>query len=446
MSTVAPAGTSSVIRVSVVSEGRRLDVGIPSQVPLIELLPGFARTLGLLDPSLTHGGYALQRADGSSLDPSATGGQQGVHDGDLLTLARGIHLVQPKVYDDVVETVIDVTGAQNRPWTANDHAHTALAVSLALVGLCALVLVLSGGGVLSTIIAAGAALLLLVTGIVLSRFGQPAAAVGMGLASAVLAAVGGFSLGSSFSTTVWGWPFAIAGGAAALMGAFSFLFSTPREAHLIPLVGGIAVAVPAVVVGVFGVEPATAAAILLAAGGALAGLIPWLALSSTRITVITPMNDLEIFATPAPIDRDRIALRVAAGQRVGLSVRIGLVVALVVATPVVAAAGPWGAALAALAFAAMMFPSRQTYSRVGVLVIMVLGAVGLVVACVAVALTQPDLHPALLTVLLVAAALLVTLTLLSPKARLSIGRVADVAEVVIIAALPPLGVIAAGLT
>src|ERR1700712_840995 len=125
MSTVAPAGTSSVIRVSVISEGRRLDVGIPSQVPLIELLPGFARTLGLLDPSLTHGGDALQGADGSTLDPSATGGQQGVHDGDLLTLARGIHLVQPKVYDDVVETVIDVTGAQNRPWTASDHAHTA---------------------------------------------------------------------------------------------------------------------------------------------------------------------------------------------------------------------------------------------------------------------------------------------------------------------------------
>ena len=446
MSTVAPAGTSSVIRVSVVSEGRRLDVGIPSQVPLIELLPGFARTLGLLDPSLTHGGYALQRADGSTLDPSATGGQQGVHDGDLLTLARGVHLVQPKVYDDVVETVLDVTGAQNRPWTATDHAHTALAVSLALVGLCALVLVLAGGSTLATIIASGASILLAVTAIVLARLGQSEASVGIGLASAVLAAVGGFSLGSSFATGVWGWPLAIAGVAAATIGALLTVFSTPREPHLIALVGGLAVAVPAAVVGVFGVEPATAAALLIAAGGALAGLIPWLALSSTRIKVITPMTDLEIFETPAPIDGDGIARRVVSGQRVAIAVRIGLAVAMLAATPVVAAAGPWGAVLAALAFAGMMFPSRQTFSRVGVLVIMVIGAVGLIVASVTVALTQPDLHPALLTVLLVAAAMLVTLTLLSPKARMGVGRAADIAEVVIIAALPPLGIIVAGLT
>jgi hypothetical protein len=118
---------------------------------------------------------------------------------------------------------------------------------------------------------------------------------------------------------------------------------------------------------------------------------------------------------------------------------------MLAATPVVAAAGAWGAVLAALAFAGMMFPSRQTFSRVGVLVIMVIGAVGLIVASVTVALTQPALHPALLTVLLVAAAVLVTLTLLSPKARIAVGRVADVAEVVIIAALPPLGIIVAGL-
>ena len=446
MSTVAPAGTSSVIRVSVISEGRRLDVGIPSQVPLIELLPGFARTLGLLDPSLTHGGYALQRADGSTLDPSATGGQQGVHDGDLLTLARGVHLVQPKVYDDIVETVIDVTGAQNRPWTARDHARTALAVSLALVGLCALVLVLAGGSTLATIIAGGASLLLAVTAIVLSRLAQHEASVGIGLASAALAAVGGFSLGSSFASGVWGWPLTLAGAAAAVIGVLLTVFSTPREPHLIPLVAGVAIAVPAVVVAVFGVAPATATAILIAAGGALTGLIPWLALSSTRIKVITPMTDLEIFDTPAPIDGEGVARRVIFGQRVALSVRIGLAVALLAATPVVAAAGPWGAALAALAFAGMMFPSRQTYSRIGVLVIMVIGAVGLIVTSVTVALTQPALHPALLTVLLVAAAVLVTLTLLSPKARMAVTRFADVAEVVIIASLPPLGIIVAGLT
>jgi hypothetical protein len=61
--------TRALLRVTVQSEGRRLDVGVPAQLPLIELMPGFARSLGVLDHTMTHTGYALQRADGTRLDP-----------------------------------------------------------------------------------------------------------------------------------------------------------------------------------------------------------------------------------------------------------------------------------------------------------------------------------------------------------------------------------------
>src|SRR5690606_22243437 len=60
----------SLVRVSIVSEDRRLDVGVPGSIPLVEVIPGFARSLGVLDPTLVHGGYALRRADGGELDPS----------------------------------------------------------------------------------------------------------------------------------------------------------------------------------------------------------------------------------------------------------------------------------------------------------------------------------------------------------------------------------------
>ncbi len=48
------------------------------------------------------------------------------------------------MYDDIVEAVIDATAQQNRPWTTRDNARTALAVSLALLGVCAVLLLAAG--------------------------------------------------------------------------------------------------------------------------------------------------------------------------------------------------------------------------------------------------------------------------------------------------------------
>lgn len=136
--------TRALLRLSVQSEGRRLDIAIPAQVPVIEFLPGFARSLGVLDASMTSAGYALQRADGSTVDPSLGASAQGIVDGEVLTLVRGGLVAQPRVYDDIVEAVIDATAQQNRPWTTRDNARTALAVSLALLGVCAVLLLAAG--------------------------------------------------------------------------------------------------------------------------------------------------------------------------------------------------------------------------------------------------------------------------------------------------------------
>ena len=60
------SASRALVRVSVQSEGRRLDIGIPGQLPLVELMPGFARSLGVLDATMTHAGYTLERADGTA--------------------------------------------------------------------------------------------------------------------------------------------------------------------------------------------------------------------------------------------------------------------------------------------------------------------------------------------------------------------------------------------
>jgi len=179
--------------------------------------------------------------------------------------------------------------------------------------------------------------------------------------------------------------------------------------------------------------------------GTLAGALPWLAMGTTRLRVFSPQSDVEMFADPEPIDADDIAARVAQGKRILIALRLALAAAVLVATPLVAAQNATGAILCALAFAGMMFPSRQTYARSGVLTVMATGVLGLVVAGVVASLAQPGLRVGILIVLAVATVSVVTVTLLAPKTRLRLIRVADTVELLVLASLLPLSVISSGL-
>ncbi|MEV7873577.1 type VII secretion integral membrane protein EccD [Microbacterium sp. NPDC089188] len=436
--------TRALLRLSVQSEGRRLDIAIPAQVPVIEFLPGFARSLGVLDASMTSAGYALQRADGSTIDPSLGASAQGIVDGEVLTLVRGGLVAQPRVYDDIVEAVIDATAQQNRPWTTRDNARTALAVSLALLGVCAVLLLAAGRALpFGALVAGGGALVLLVVSAVVARLGQREAGQGLGMAASVFAAVAGF-LAIPASFDMWGWPLAAAGGGAFIVAGVALALTRDRaELQLTPLVAGGALGVTGTLAAFF---PApTVWTLMVGIVATLAGALPWLAMSTTRLRVASPQNDVEIFADPQPIDADDIAARVAQGKRILIALRLALAVAIIVATPLVAAQNATGALVCALAFAGMMFPSRQTYARSGVLTVMATGILGLVVAGVVASLAQPGLRVGILVVLLVATVSVVTITLLAPKTRLRLIRVADTAELLVLAALLPLAVISSGL-
>lgn len=436
--------TRALLRLSVQSEGRRLDIAIPAQVPVIEFLPGFARSLGVLDASMTSAGYALQRADGSTVDPSLGASAQGIVDGEVLTLVRGGLVAQPRVYDDIVEAVIDATAQQNRPWTTRDNARTALAVSLALLGVCAVLLLAAGRALpLGALVAGGGAVVLLVVSAVVARLGQREAGQGLGMAASVFAAVAGF-LAIPASFDMWGWPLAAAGGGAFVIAGVALALTRERaDLQLTPLVAGGALGVTGTLAAFF---PApTVWTLMVGIVATLAGALPWLAMSTTRLRVPSPQNDVEIFADPQPIDADDVAARVAQGKRILIALRLALAAAILVATPLVAAQNATGALVCALAFAGMMFPSRQTYARSGVLTVMATGILGLVLAGVVASLAQPGLRVGILVVLLIATVSVVTITLLAPKTRLRLIRVADTAELLVLAALLPLAVISAGL-
>lgn len=433
----------ALIRLSVQSEGRRLDIGIPAQVPLIEFLPGFARSLGVLDPTMTYAGYALQRADGTVLDVSLGVAAQGVDDGEVLTLARGGLVAQPRVYDDIVEAVIDATGRQYRPWTARDNARTALTVSLTLLGVCAVLLVAAGPSVFGALVAGGGAVTLLVVAAVVARLGQLEAGQGLGVAAAAFAGLAGY-LAVPASFELWGWPLAAAGGGAFVAAGVALALMPDRaEVQLAPLTAGGVIAVTATLAAFF--PAASVYALMVGVVATLAGTLPWLALSTTRIRVISPQSDAEMFADPVPIDADDVARRMAQGKRILIALRLALGLVVLAATPLVAAHDTVGAALCTLAFAGMMFPSRQIYARSGVLAVMAVGTIGLAASGLTVSLTQPDLRVVLLVVLASATVCVVTVTLLSPRTRMRMLRTADALELLVLASLLPLAVVASGL-
>ena len=436
---------SAVVRLSVVHAERRVDLAIPGRLPLLEVLPGVARGLGVLDATLLHGGYRLTRADGSELDPTRGAIAQGVDQGEILTLTRGQLVAVPNRYDDVVEAVIDATSAHHTAWRPEDAARTATAVSLTLVGLSAILLALQPATTLLPAIVAGVGtLVLLALTATLCRIRQHEAGLGFGLAAAACASLTGYLIAQH--QPLWGFALAAAGLGLLVGGGAALLLATkPGEILLLPIALGLATTIPAGVVGITGVDPSGPYAVMVACAGLLAGALPWLTLSSTRIRVISPTTESEMFDPPPPVDPEHVAARVDAGHRLLVALRIAFAIAVLVATPVVASASWIGTVLTLICGAVLMFQSRQSARRASVIVLLAGGTAILALTGVAAILSHREQAPILLAALLVATGLVSGLTLLSARARMRITTLGDTIEVILLALLLPLGAITAGL-
>ena len=118
--------TSGLVRVTVASGTRRVDLVLPGAVPVAELVPELARSVGLLDAATVYGGYRLVTAEGRELAGDAGLIIQGVEDGGLLTVTAGVDDPPPRVYDDVVEAMADVVERDLEPWAPASGRRTAL--------------------------------------------------------------------------------------------------------------------------------------------------------------------------------------------------------------------------------------------------------------------------------------------------------------------------------
>lgn len=416
---------SAVVRVTVSSRTRRVDLVLPAAVPVAELLPELARSVGLLDAGAVHGGYRLVTQEGRQLAVELSLVAQGVEDGVVLTVAAGVDDEPPRVYDDVVEAVADAVERDLGPWQPAAARRTALVAAWLLLGLAAVALLLQDG-VPAAVAAALLSLGLIGGAVVLSRVQHaPGAAAAVAWLAAAYAAVAGYLLGD---------PLTAAGGGAAVGGLVALVgLGEGRILVLPPLVVGAVVAAAGLVGRAVAVEAAvvlTVALVLVVVAGAA---FPWLALGVTGATV-----DLEQVDAPAVAGDVRLAHEIL----VALSATVGLLLVLV--APLAVGLGVAGALVAVTSSVVVMLRGRHHHAAAEVMTALVSGTAGLASVAVAALWLHPGWRSATAAVLVVAGAALLVVTALRPRPSARRALLGDVAETVGLVCLPPLLVVATG--
>lgn len=439
-----PAPLSGLVRVTVASGSRRVDLVLPGAVPVAELVPELARSVGLLDPLTVHGGYTVTGPDGRRLSGDAGLVLQGVEDGALLTVSAGVDAEPPRVYDDVVEAMTDVVERDLRPWSPASGRRTAL-------GAAGLLLVLGAGSLLvqtdSTLAGTAAALVaaaLLAGSVVLSRIqGEPEAAVAVSWTASLYAVVAGLLLAADggFGPSAVG-----AGLGAVVVGALSLLaVGEGRALTLPPAAVGAVFLVTGLVLADTDLDPAVVLVALLVLLVLLGSVFPWWALSLTGRGVEQAYSLDDLTADPDEIDAAAVGAdaRLAHEALLAIGATVGLL--LVTVSPLAVGRGLSGTLLALVCAVVLMLRTRQYRTGTEVLVGLLSGVLGLVSTAAAVLVLHPDWRPTTAVVLAATGGLLLALTLVPAPPSVRRGRLGDVAETVALLALLPLAVVACGL-
>ncbi|AXO34228.1 type VII secretion integral membrane protein EccD [Micromonospora chalcea] len=360
--------TSGLARVTISAPRRRVDVALPEQVPLAELLPEVLRHAGegLADDGERHGGWVLRRTDGGVLATAQALLPQGVRDGEVLHLVPARAEWPELEYDDVVEAIVDGARRRGAAWSAHATRAAALggaAVPLA-VGLVAVVA--AGPGERGWPVAAAVALILVLTATAASRaYGDGAVGATLGgyalpwaATAGALAVASGDPVGPIPGLRWVGAPELLVGSVALLLVAVLGLLGAASRSRV--FVAGVTVGVTGVASALGGLllDPAGAAAVLLAVLVFALGGLPLLAIRVGKLP-LPPLTLPSPAGTRDLPDRGRVHAAVARAEEVLTGMLLGHALLAVGAVAVLVATGRTaGLLLAAVAAGVLLLRSR----------------------------------------------------------------------------------------
>ena len=440
----AAAGASGLVHVTVASGSRRVDLVLPGAIPVAELVPELARSVGLLDATTVYGGYRLITQDGRELATDSGLTMQGVEDGGLITVTAGVDDEPPRVYDDVVEAMADVVEHDLTPWQPAAGRRTALWAAGLALALGAYTLRLEGPGSLTAVAAAVVAILLVTGAVVLSRAqDEPQAAVAVAWMGAGYAAVAGTLFledGAALEDQI-----AAAGAGALVAGLVALLGVRDGRPLVLPvvIVGGL-MTLGGLLIRATGWDPANVFAVVLVIVVIAGSVFPWLALGATSTRVDQIYSVTDITSDPAVIDGDRVRSDARLAHQILVAVTATVGVLLVLISPFAVTLGVTGTLLAVMACIVVMLRTRQYRTDSEVRTGLVSGLLGLGSVAVSILVKQAEWRAEAAVAFAVAGAVLLAATLIPSSPSLRRGRLGDVLETICLLALLPLLVLAIG--
>ncbi|MEU9700664.1 type VII secretion integral membrane protein EccD [Streptomyces sp. NPDC047981] len=331
--------TSGLCRLTVHTPRRLVELAVPADVPVADLLPILLDHAGegLAEEGIEHDGWVLQRLGGHPLDDESTLEALALRDGETLHLRPRSQTLPPLHFDDLVDAVASTMRERPHGWAERTSRRSLRTVAVVLLAAGLVVLALPGGAApLRAAVAAATALLVLFAAASASRaVGDAAAGAALGaLAPPYLALAGALLPVGEASPQVIGARL-LAGSAAAAGGA---VLAVVAVAAFVPLLVGCAVvALMGVVWGclmlLLDVPAAHAASIVAVVAVAFGGLVPGMAfrLSGLKLPAL-PTNAEQLQEGIEPHPNQQVVDRTALAEEwmTALYAATGLVCAAVV--------------------------------------------------------------------------------------------------------------------
>ncbi|GGI69264.1 hypothetical protein GCM10011581_02820 [Saccharopolyspora subtropica] len=257
-------GTHQLCRLRLIIGSRALDMALPPDVALIDMLPGILRALGgkVADQGVEHEGWVLQRIGGTPLDETRTAEELGLLDGETIHVRPRAAALPPIDFDDLVAGIGEQTRTWDNRWSAERTRFMLLAFAAATFGLGALLLASGGLTPARMFTAAGAAVALVVTAAALNRaLGDVVTATVLSLVAVPYAAIAGWLLPTVFGAQAPSSAFcaALFGTTALALGMIGV--GAARLIHISGLVAGGQLTVITLIPAVTPATPAQAAGV-----------------------------------------------------------------------------------------------------------------------------------------------------------------------------------------
>jgi len=384
--------SNEVCRLTVVGPSRQVDLAVPANVVVTDLLPVLLSQLGedLADAGMTHGGWVLQRVGRPAFDEDRSVASLGLRDGDVVHVRPRADQLPPVDFDDLIDGV--AAGARERTgkWSETT-TRTAATMFLALVLVTGAVLLLRPGPyTLRSVVAAVIAVGCLLTAWGVGRV-ESLASVGILLAAGAVgyAFVAGLLVSTppdAGSRAPWHAPQVFTATTALIGFAVIAIASLGFARHFLVgmLTSGIVVWVAAVLATFTGLAVVRVAAVIAVGATTAVTLVPMIAfrLSGLRLAPL-PTAPEHLQEDLEPVPSEMVLDHTARADRYMTALYAGLAVPVAAALAVLAASPGWSppmlAGLAALVLALASRPMTSAWHRLALLGAAAVAVIGIAI-------------------------------------------------------------------